>query len=341
MVLPNLSKTKVEVKQLVIKGFIVLILLIIVFMLMRMLGSIKNSIFPDPSLLPQTSFGKLPTLFPDNPENSKLTYSIDTITGLLPDFQKIVKVYKIIPAKPYLLALQKTQEKVVRVGFTKEGASISEESYQWIEQNPAKIITMNIFSNDFIFLTPNLTSQAIQKFDNSSQIQMAIDTAQSFLASMSLFPQDLDEKKTKTTNYTILNNSLSPASSISNTNLVKVDFFQKDIDNLPIYYQNNSNINLLIGKEQNQLRVMEAHFFYKNISDDSSSTYAIKTAAEAFIDLKQGKTYIEARPQENNILIKNVFLGYYMEEKKSDFLMPVIVFQGDNFMAYVAAIRDE
>ena len=157
---------------------------------------------------------------------------------------------------------------------------------------------------------------------------------------MSLFPQDLDEKKIKTANYSILNNTLVPATSISNTNIVRVDFFRKDIDNLPIFYENDSNINLLVGKEQNQLRVVEAHYSYKTISEESS-TYAIKTTSEAFFDLKQGKGFISQKPENNNIPIKNVFLGYYMKEKRSDFLLPVIVFQGDNFIAYVSAVKDE
>lgn len=341
MVFPDLNNTKVQVKKYLKKGLIIFSVLILVFILTRILTSLKISLFPDPSSLPQAAFGKLPILFQYNPENSKFTYSIDTISGLLPNFQKIVKVYKINPIKPDLLALKRAQDKVRGAGFTKEGSPVSEDSYQWVEQNPAKIITMKIFSNDFIFLTPYLTLPTLQTFDNSNQIQTAIDNARSFLENMSLFPDDIDEKKTKTTNYLVRDNSLSPATSLSNTNIVRVDFFQKDIDNLPIYYENNSNINLLVGKEQNQLRVMEAHYTYKSISGESS-TYAIKTASEAFFELKQGKAYIAQKPQNSNkIPIKNVTIGYYMEEKRRDFLMPVIIFQGDGFIAYVSAIKDE
>lgn len=343
MVLPNLSKTKVEVKKLIAKVSILLAALILVFILIRILTNIKNAIFPDPSLLPQQAFGKLPAIpFPSNSENIQLTYSLDTITGLLPNLQKVVKVYKIIPVKPDLLALQRTQDKVVRVGFTRDGNPISKDSYQWVEQSPAQTITVNIFSLDFTFLTPYLTAGNIETFSNSGELKMAIDKAQSFLESMSLFPKDIDKEKTKTTYYSIKDNTLFPATSISNTDIVRVDFFQKDIDDLPIYYEKilTSSINLLVGKEKKQLKIVEGHYSYKNISDESS-TYAIKIAAQAFIELKQGKAYIAVRPQNNNISIKNVSLRYYMGEERGDFLMPVIVFQGDNFIAYVSAITDE
>lgn len=341
MVLPDLNTVKIHVKKYFKKGLIIFGILLMILVLMRMLTSLKNSIFPDASSLPQAAFGKLPAPFQNNSGEANFTFSVDTISGLLPNFQTITKVYKIMPVKPDLLAVKKTQEKVRGAGFTKEGAPLSEDSYQWVEQNPAKIITMNILTYDFVFFTPYLTTQSIQTFDNLNQVQMAIGNAESFLSSMFLFPQDLDEKKTKTTNYSILNNTLVPATSISNTNIVRVDFFQEDIDNLPIFYENESNINLLVGKEQNQLRVVEAHYSYKTISEESS-TYAIKTTSEAFLDLKQGKGFISQRPQNiNNMAIKNVFLGYYMKEKRSDFLLPVIVFQGDNFIVYVSAVKDE
>ena len=235
MVLPDLNTVKIQVKKYFKKGLIIFGILLIILVLVRMLTSVKNTIFPNPSILPQAAFGKLPAPFQNNSGEANLTFSVDTISGLLPNFQTVAKVYKIIPVKPDLLAVKKTQEKVRGAGFTKEGTAISDDSYQWVESNPPKIITMNILTYEFVFLTPYLTTQSIQKFDNLNQVQMSIDNAGSFLSNMSLFPQDLDEKKTKTTNYSILSNALVPATSISNTNIVRVDFFHKDIDNLPIY----------------------------------------------------------------------------------------------------------
>ncbi len=339
----NLSSIKAKVIQIIRKGTLILLVLLLFFVLIKALTPIKNSLFPDPSSLPQASFGKLPAIsFPESMEKSNFSYSLDTITGLLPNFQSIVKVYKIIPIVPNLLALQRTQDKVSGIGFTKEGTQISANDYQWVEQDPSRTIAINIFSSDFTFSTPYWTSQNLQNFDNLDELATAADKARSFLASMSLFPDDIDEAKTKTAFYSIKNNALSPAASISNTNILRVDFFQKDIDNLPIYYEKGltSAINLLVGREQNMLKVVEAHYSYKKISSESS-TYGIKTASVAFMELKQGKAYIVVKPQNTNeISIKNVSLGYYIGEKR-EYLMPVIVFQGESFIAYVSGVKDE
>ena len=73
---------------------------------------------------------------------------------------------------------------------------------------------------------------------------------------MSLLPQDVDENKTKTTLYSIENGTLTLTSKSSNAKIVRVNFFQKDLDNLPIYYEKGviSTIDFLIGKQNSQLK---------------------------------------------------------------------------------------
>ncbi|MBI2028342.1 MAG: hypothetical protein HYT07_01910 [Candidatus Levybacteria bacterium] len=339
--MPSLNSTKARVLEIIRKGAIVLLVLLLLFILIKALTPLKNIIFPDSSSIPKIAFGKLPAIsFPEGSENRNFTYTLDTITGLLPKLPSTIKVYKIVPTVPNLLALQRTQDKIRGIGFAKEGTQISKDSYQWVEESPPKTITIDIFSSDFTFSTPFMNSQFLETFENSNELNEATEEARSFLAAMSLFPKDIGDEKTKTAQFSIINNSLTPATSISSTNIVRVDFFQKNIDNLPIYYKGGltSSINLLVGKEQNMLKVVEAHYSYKEISSDSS-TYGIKTASEAFIQLKQGKAYIASYPQENEISIKNVSLGYYADE--SEYLMPVIIFQGVNFIAYVSGVRDE
>ena len=140
------------------------------------------------------------------------------------------------------------------------------------------------------------------------------------------------------------NNTLIPTPKISGSKIVRVSFFQKDVDGLPIYYELGitSTIDLLIGKENNELKVVDARYFHKNISQESS-TYAIKSASQAFSELKDGKGYIASKdPNIVEITIKKVTLGYYIGQLEQEFLMPVVVFEGENdFVAYISAVKDE
>ncbi len=341
--MPNLSDIKTKVIELLRKATLLTIILIFLYILLKVSAPVRNIFFPDPSTRPQASYGKLPAIsFPLNAKETNFTYNIDTLTGLLPNLQSLAKVYKVTSFEPNLLSLQRTQEKVAKLGFTRNGTAVSNGYYQWTQDQPAQSIIINIYNSDFTFSTPYISSQKLQYFNNSQEIQDTVETARSFLSNMSLFPNDIDEQYSKISMFSIVNNSLTTSNSISSTNIVKVDFYQKNIDNLPIYYENGSqtSINILVGKEQNRLRVLEANYSHRVISPNYS-TYSIKSAHDAFIDLKQGNAYIaKIPPNKNEISIKNVNLGYYVD-KKSNFLMPIIVFQAEDFLSFVSGVKDE
>ncbi|MCL5432856.1 MAG: hypothetical protein M1524_01950, partial [Patescibacteria group bacterium] len=73
------------------------------------------------------------------------------------------------------------------------------------------------------------------------------------------------------------------------------------------------------------------------------ATYPIKTADESFSDLQRGDAYIVSYDgTDPNIKIKNVYLGYYLGDTEQDYLMPIVVFEGnDNFVAFISAIKNE
>lgn len=340
----TLNKTKRET-QLILKWGGISLLIISLFLVgIRLTAFVKKSFAPTPP--PQASFGKLPSITFPNQQKENITYTLDTLTGFLPNFGDRAKVYKTNMNQPTLLALENMQKKVSRVGFSSAGVQISQDVYQWLNSTSSlqKRLTMNIFSQDFTLSSLYLAAASLQTFNNSDEQNNAIDAATSFLSNMSLTPDDLDKKKTKTTLYSIEKGALIPTSKLANAKIIRVGFFQKDIQEFPIYYENGaiSTIDFLIGKENEKLEIVEAHYSYKNISE-VSSTYAIKTASQAFSELKQGKVYVASNPQGLvEISIKKVFLGYYIGENQQDFLMPIIIFEGNNdFLAYVSAVKDE
>lgn len=342
--MPTLNKTKKGTKIILKWGGISLLIIFLFLSFGRLATFIKERLTPPPP--PQASFGKLPKVSFPNQQKENITYFLDTLSGFLPNFSDRALVHKITITQPTLLALNKIQEKVSQIGFNSKGTQIAQDIYQWTDQDPIlqRRITINIFSSDFTISSAYLITSSLQTLENSEDQNSAIELAKSFLLRMSLLPSDLDQEKTKATLYSIEKSTLIPTSKISNAKIVKVDFFQKDLDSLPIYYEKGvaSTIDFLIGKENNQLKVVEAHYFHKNISQ-VSGTYAIKSASEAFAELKLGKAYIASKPQDTvETAIKKVLLGYYIGEGQQDFLMPIVVFVGENdFIAYVSAVRDE
>ncbi|MCL5434925.1 MAG: hypothetical protein M1405_00885 [Patescibacteria group bacterium] len=342
----TLSQATAQSRVILKWGGIILAVLIVIVLIFRGGTALKRTFFPAPPAPPTVSFGKLPLIiFPNNVSDKNFNYSLDTVTGALPAFPDRIKVYKMSPIPPDLLALKKAKNKVSSVGFTNPELSVSPKVYQWNSDDPLnRSITMDVFSADFALSSTFISDPVVISAKNLPNPQTAIGTAQDFLSSMSSFPGDIDTTKTKTLLFSINNNTLTSATSVSNSQVIEVDFFQKDINNLPIYYPKavNSTMNVLVVGGKNQPQVAQVNFSHQSVSD-KDATYPIKTAQEAYDLLKQGRGYIASYfGATTDISIKNVFLAYYIGDKKQQFLFPIAVFQGDNgFFAYVPVVTDE
>lgn len=336
--MPTLAEVTSETRVFLKWGGLILGLILLIFIGFRI-----YSAFFAPEPPPTVAFGKLNFEFPKSQNVGSLTYSIDTITGSLPSFPKQVKVHKIEEKESDLLSLARANEKVSAAGFKGEPISLSESIYQWKNPTPPeKTLTMNIFSNNFNLISSYLSDSASLTFKTTNAAS-AILASKTFLESLNVFPSDLDEEKTKSLLFSIKNFALEPATSISNAQVVLVNFYQKDINELPIFYSHplTSPINFLVAEINNTPTVVEANFTYQKV-EEAHATYPIKTADKAFSDLRENKAYIATYTgKEENVIIKKVSLGYFIGDKKQNYLMPVAVFEGNNFQAFVLGVTDE
>lgn len=336
----SLSQVTGETRVILKWAGIILGAILLIFVITRIIGII----FPKPAPPPTVSFGKIDAIeFPQGNTDKKLNYAIDTLSGNLPQLPTQLKVYKMQGKDPDLLALVRAQEKVENTGFSQSPQKLSESIYQWRDSDsPERTLTMNILTSNFNMISSFLLDSKTLTF-NATNESLAIQTARSFLSSLNLFPDDIDTTKTKTALFSIKNFGLVPATSLSNAQVIQVNFYQKNVDNLPVYYARStiSPINLLVAEILRTPQVVEANYSYQKPSSENA-TYPIKTASQALNELEEGKAYIVSHFGEDKVLIKNVTLGYYIGDKTQDYLYPIIVFEGNNgFLAYVEAVTDE
>ena len=345
----TLSQASRETKQILKWGGIFLAGLMTLLFLLRIATIIKNTYFPTIPK-PTVAFGKLqPQNFPANSVSQNLTYSVNTLTGSLPNLNNQLKVYRIKPFQPDLLAVNKFQDKIRNVGFERGYTAVSDKIFEWkSNQNYGGIekrIRFNTINNNFTITSLYTTDDDVLKSKKIPTESEAADIANDLLNNMQAIPEDIDLEKTKTNLFSIQNGSLITSTSLSNSQIVEVNFFQKDLDNLPIFYEkpNSSNISVLIaGSGHQQGQVVGVNFIHQPVSEESS-TYPLKSVSTAYDELKNGQAYVASYfGTLANISITNVFLAYYISSQTQDFLMPVIVFEGnEGFFAYVPAIRDE
>lgn len=329
-------------KWLLILGGVILISIII----LRIAINLKEQFFPTPEIAPNVLFDKLPKIiFPASLTTDNLNFSIDTLSGELPVFPDRANVYKIATDNPNLLDTKTLQEKVAKARFNSKGVKISETKYRFNKVDDiVKNLTIDALSSNFNIFSTYFFDKNVILGRNLPSEEKAKEVVQELLINLEIPLADFDQQKTKTVLFSLQNQDLIKATSISETQIIRVDLFQKDINKLPIFYSESSysNMNFLVSGGLYEPQIVEAHFDFYKISSDSA-TYPIKTAEEALLELKKNKSYIVSyNNNDKEVFIKDAFLAYYLPKEKPEYLMPIIVFKGKNdFFAYISAVKDE
>lgn len=326
-----------------------IVVVVVIVFLSRGIIALKNRFFPEPPIPPSVGFGKLPPFeLPQNVVSGDFTYTLDTISGFLPAFADRGTVYKTVSKTTSLLDLDRAREKVSRMNFDLKTPgkviekSLSPVQYSWTETDGAlRSITMNTLTNTFSLVSPFLSDPLLTDSPLTFTEEQAKENAQKFFNNSELLPSSIDPELTKTTLLSVSNKTLIPAKKLETAQLIRVDFYQANRDDLPFVYSYppKTNISTLIDGGSFQGQIVQANYFYQALSD-TSETYPIKTSSEAFEELKQGKAYVASYSGTNNtIKIKTVFLAYFLPNTESEYIYPVIVFTGpDDFIAYLPAI---
>lgn len=355
----------------VLLGAALIIFLVVLF---KLSIYVKNIFFPPKPQATSINFGTLPLLaFPKNITSIPLTYTINTVSGELPKFPDRLNIYPLKQPAPNLLNLNKAKAKVDSLGFKDDNNKLLPETdlensnYAWQEiSGLRKKIIFNTVTFDFSLSSSYKSSLTVLNAENLSTKEHAITTALSFLNVINQIPQDLDQEKSTTQLLAIIDGQLTPTTSLSKAQVIKVDLHQKDVAYdlntgipeatggykkipliLPILYPNppGSTMSFWIASGQTKAEVVAADYVHQavDINPSIEATYPIKTAAYAFDDLKKGKGYIAAyNGSKKSVNITKVYLAYYIGKTPQKYLMPIIVFEGENgFIAYISAVSEE
>ena len=320
--------------------------------------SIWNAVFPKAHPAPTTAFGKLPEIpFPTKTQPTQLTFTIQTTAGVLPptcvlevclvsddpsqplNIPDRINVYPTDERAAGFSSYDLAKQKVGRIDFTGEGAAVSPIIYSWRDAKvEGRQITFDIVTNAFTLKSPIAPeSQALPLIE-------ATTVSKRMLSDMGLLPTDLEDAKTKTIFLKLQNGNLVRTTSLAESNAIQVDFYRESLDKLPILYpQTDRSLMSFRVKRGNGVpqQIIEANFSHKPVDVTNPSTYPIKTAQQAFDELQAGKGYFAATGPSKVFPIQKVYLAYYEGLDNIEFFLPVFVFEGNSFQAFVEAIAPE
>jgi hypothetical protein len=301
--------------------------------------------FPVPPPAPQVAFGKLPKLpFPDKPPAEGLSFTLETPEGGLPKFSYQAKVYYMPKVFTGLLSLDIAKERATKLGFSPDGAEITETVYKFPHpKSPAELqisIATGVYSISY-----NLTADPSPLQQKPVAPEVAASKVRSFLSASELLPKDMDGPS-KSEYVKLVNDKIVGAISLSDANFVKVSLFRRDFDNLPGLTPDPSSGNIwfiVSGVTEKERQMIAAEYHYFPVDETKSSTYPIKTAQVAWNELTSGKVFLASlgTSENKNITIRRIYLAYFDAGTEMDFYQPIFVFEGDNgFIAYVPAVTD-
>jgi hypothetical protein len=341
----SLTQIAITARKIIRYGVLLIIFLVVGDILLNAGTTIYRKIFPAPPPTPTVKFGKLTKIpFPSNGTQAKLTYVLETPTGGLPtDIPTQAKVYFMPQQNPDLLSLDKAKSESAALGFGSDAQQLSDTVYKFVSPSVPSTLEINIVTGTFS-ISYNLASDKSPLTLRPSVSEVAASEFRSILSGANVLPADLTGPVTN--NFLKLSNGqLVTALSLSESDVIKINLFRKNYDNLPSITgnPNQANVWAIISGSQNQSQqIVACEYHYFPVDESQYSTYPIITPADAFASLQAGNAFIAdlgLNKDGDTLKIRRVYLAYFDPDSVTEFYQPIYVFEGDNgFIAYLPAV---
>jgi hypothetical protein len=332
-------------KVLIVLGmlFVIAVSVILMTLFSQTVRDYLLPVGPQPATI---AFGKIdPFDYSEGvPPQQGINYSIETISGNLPDLDDKGNVFKVGVVAATFGARERAIINARKLEFFDPPQEIDSGVLRFFDlKNPNRTLTMNIFTKDFLLESDFIDDPKI--LEKTPQVDSeAINTAIGFLKSFgydfSDFPRDLVITK----RLRIEGGELIDALSLASSNLLRVEFFMSDLNGFPVFVPKEgvANIFALVSRELDfNKSIVYAKGEVLPIQKHEFASYPLKGTEKAFEDLKAGKAAFFRDIETNRFVIIDVALGYVVSSKNDKFLQPVYLFEGPiGYFAYVAAVDD-
>lgn len=342
----SLTKVAAGTRKLIRWGITLTILVILGKVGFEVGFKIYRYYYPAPPPPPTVSFGKLPKLpFEDQTDLSPLNFTLETPSGDLPKFPLQAKVYFMPKLLSNLLSLDDASDKAKNLGFEPQGEKLSDTLYRYKSKDGFLRLELNIVTGVFS-ISYDLKTDPSPLLRKPPAPEIAAALVKSYLSNAGVFPEDLSDEPVHEF-LKVEEEKFTTGLSLSEANLVKINFFRKKYDELPssTLTPNQGNIWFIVsGAREKEKQIVGAEFHYYPIDESTQSTYPIKTSDLAWEELTIGKAYV-ANPGQNengNVTIRRIYLSYFDPDYTTEIYQPIVVFEGDNnFTAYLPAVTDD
>jgi len=299
---------------------------------------------PKPLSPPTVSFGKLPSIrFPKERGVRPQTFNLETIEGRVPEATPQARVFFISKKLPSLMASAKARQFAQRLGFKDEPTQETQTRFRFKDKDyPARTLSLDIIDNNFSLKYDLSVDPQAGEGKLLLTPEEAVSEAKSFFQGVDSLPNELATGKNSVSFFKIIGGKFEETSSLTDAQVLRVDFFKKELDGKPILppYFDKSHFYVVIGNSQDlNKKILEAGYNNWPVEGENWATYPLKISQTTWEELKNGGGFIARLGQnKETVTIRRIYLAYYDSEETQSYLQPIFVFEGDNnFVAYVPA----
>lgn len=303
-------------------------------------------LFPPKPPPPNHGFSILPKLVfpPVATPSSQLNFTLETLNGRVPVSSPAAAVYFMPKSSANLLGLTRTQNFAKRFGFETDPTQEKKNIYTFKDTSyPLRTLRYDIVSNNFTIRYIWEMDATVFERENLYTEKQSQEISTNTLKNYSLLPDDLKNGITRTTYWRITANTLVPATSQAEADAVRVDFFRRDVNGMPVYTANPNEGNtafIYTGSKNDKKKLILLQYTFWPIDYTRLATYELKTAEQAWSELISNQGYIAHYPNVGSTAtVRSIKLVYYDSLEPQMYLQPIFVFEGDDgFVAYVPAV---
>ncbi len=342
----TLTQASILTKQVVFLSITLSVLGLVSFVGYQMWRVYYLSSIPPVEETADAKFGLLPQpQFPSsNASSSNFTYSLDTATGNTPtlgqddNFPKLIKVYFISQPYTSLLSSERIKKIASEFGLTTEPTISADVEYNF--EDGAKKLKINLDSGNFVYAN-DASISASEKLDEDQQLLTGF---QRILTNLDFFKPELTEGKKQIILLKEDGFDLIPTQARSEAKGALISLWPANIGSFALVTPkfNQALINAVLMYSANDLANYQSiDYTHWAIDQNEFGTYELKEPAVAFDELKSGKGTIIIEPNKPQVSINSVQIAYYLSSTYSPYLLPIYVFEGPQFVAYLPALKEK
>lgn len=308
-------------------------------------------IFPDRDP-PTLAYGQLDALkFIEIPIAGTPKYNLNTKNGRLPsDLPKKMVVYPVKKPSFSYSAAKRAQDDASAIGYseTELVTDLTGDIYRWRDTSTGSQLEIDIGTRSLSINTPIAPNAS--NFDAGITTSLGKKLADTFFSKTGRLDDVLYGRGTTTvTRGKVLNDKFVTADTIASSVIARVDYFRTIVrdEEYPILGPNAKEglvyvyVRIPSADGLTALNYPIVSYNQWELEPNVSGTYPLITVSEAWDEVKNGRGVISnVTPLEKSIideyqttrvdeiLVNEVYIGYYDTPERQNYLQPIYVFEG-------------